>query len=426
MNGVVELEQRNQGILVLVLNLLCRFLESRKHGTLCTGEVLSGITVLTNLCEDLLHEDELIRHEGIVDYEINRSGVALDVKDGIVEGEEVTKDGIVLTVYLFESCFGRGILLQDTLLNNLVNGGGRERKSCLESCLNSRELISANTDDLVDCFLTRAYNPYLAHALATDLLGERLEVEKHIRVSSYVLSDLVDHEQEAEVSRLLAYIVIDVGNELCDGEFGCALIVEPILRIFLAHVENFHQCGNDELAVECGRFSLLNPRLAFLFLEDTTEGFGLALLVNVLFEHCNLEVVAVKAKVVIEHLRKYTKNCGLILVDRAFNIDVEKDGFGLTTSRTVNHHKGRRIVLKFGTESLNALYSLNLTVCKEVGKHLQEVRFTASKEARNPHTHISGGLIESIAVVVEEGNEVLLQLLGDDVFSNFLFDYIVA
>ena len=63
MYGIIEAEERHKGILVLLLDFLCRFLEAGQHGTLTTGQVLAGISVLADFSKYLLHNDELIRHE---------------------------------------------------------------------------------------------------------------------------------------------------------------------------------------------------------------------------------------------------------------------------------------------------------------------------------------------------------------------------
>lgn len=54
------------------------------------------------------------------------------------------------------------------------------------------------------------------------------------------------------------------------------------------------------------------------------------------------------------------------------------------------------------------------------------MRFTASKEAGNPHTDVCRRLVKGIAVITEEGHEVLFQLIGNHIFTDFLFDYIIA
>ena len=128
----------------------------------------------------------------------------------------------------------------------------------------------------------------------------------------------------------------------------------------------------------------------------------------------------------VEHLCENTKNGSLVFIDGTLDIDIEKDGLSLAPGGLVDQHKGRRIVFKFLPEHLDCRNAVDVFVLKDVGQHFQEVRFTTSKEARDPYANIIRRLIERLAVVVKEADEVLLQFLGDDIFSYFLLDDIGA
>ena len=125
---------------------------------------------------------------------------------------------------------------------------------------------------------------------------------------------------------------------------------------------------------------------------------------------------------VIEHLSEDAEYRSLVLIDRAFNVDVEKNGLGLATGSLVDQHECGRIIRKLLTEHFDRRNTANRLILKDVRKHLQEVRFTTSKEAGDPHTDIVRGFIKGVAIVVKEANEVLLQFFRDDVLSNFLLD----
>ena len=127
---------------------------------------------------------------------------------------------------------------------------------------------------------------------------------------------------------------------------------------------------------------------------------------------------------VIEHLSKDTEDSGLVFVDGAFNVDVEQDGLGFTTSRFVNQHEGCRIILKLLAEHFNGSGCSHRLVFKNVGQHLQKVRFTTSKEAGNPHADIICWLVKAITVIVEKADEVLLQFSGNHILTDFLLDHI--
>ena len=65
---------------------------------------------------------------------------------------------------------------------------------------------------------------------------------------------------------------------------------------------------------------------------------------------------------VIEHLRKDSHNGSFVLIDGAFDIDIEKNGFGLTTSCTINLHESGRIVLKLLAEHLYGSSTANRSI----------------------------------------------------------------
>ena len=126
MYGIIEAEERDQSVLVLVLNLLRRLLETGKHRALTTGKVLAGVTVLTDLRKDLLHDDELIRNKREVYSKLVCTGKALDIQDGVREAEEIAKHRVVFLIETFQLLLNIRFLLQNTLLDNLIHGGRRQ------------------------------------------------------------------------------------------------------------------------------------------------------------------------------------------------------------------------------------------------------------------------------------------------------------
>ena len=149
-------------------------------------------------------------------------------------------------------------------------------------------------------------------------------------------------------------------------------------------------------------------------------------MLNVMLQHGELQVVAVEAQMVVEHLGKDAQNSRLVLVDGAFHVDVEQNRFRLASGGFINHHEGGGIIGELLPKALDGSDSLDFPVLQNVGQHLQEVGFTAAKEAGNPHAGIRGRRIKGVAVIAEEGHEMLLQLIGDDVFVQLLFDDIIV
>ena len=88
MYRVIELIERHKGVFILVFDFLRRLLEAGQHGAFAARKVLAGVAVLADLCENLLDDDELIRHKGEGRAELRCAGKALDVEDRIIKGKQ--------------------------------------------------------------------------------------------------------------------------------------------------------------------------------------------------------------------------------------------------------------------------------------------------------------------------------------------------
>ena len=86
----------------------------------------------------------------------------------------------------------------------------------------------------------------------------------------------------------------------------------------------------------------------------------------------------------------------------------------------IDQHECCRIILKLFTESFYGTNTLYLLISKQVGEHLQKVRFTTSKEAGNPHSDICSAFTEGFSIIIKEGNEMLLQISGNNILVQFL------
>ena len=88
MYRVIELIERNKSVFILVLYLLRRLLEAGQHGAFTARKVFAGVSVLADFRENLLDDDELIRHKGEGRAELRCAGKALDVEDRVIEGKQ--------------------------------------------------------------------------------------------------------------------------------------------------------------------------------------------------------------------------------------------------------------------------------------------------------------------------------------------------
>ena len=87
MYGIIKTEERNKCVFILLLNFLCSFLETGQHGTLTTGQVLTGISMFPDFSKYLLHDDELIWHEREVLCKFPRTRIAFNVQNRAAEAE---------------------------------------------------------------------------------------------------------------------------------------------------------------------------------------------------------------------------------------------------------------------------------------------------------------------------------------------------
>ena len=188
-----------------------------------------------------------------------------------------------------------------------------------------------------------------------------------------ILANLVNHKQQTKVGRLGIHIGFHVFHKLCDRNFCCSFIIKPCLGIILTHVQNFHQCRNDELAIKSKGTAHFQPGLSFLFFKNSAELLGHALLINITLHHSNFQIFTVKSQMAIEHFGKDTKNGRLIFIAESLNINIKQNRLSRSLCSTVDQHKGCRIVLKLFSETLYTTDTLYLFIFQKVRKHFQKV-----------------------------------------------------
>ncbi len=419
MYRVVELIERHKGVLVLVFDFLCRLLEAGQHGAFAARKMLAGVAVLTDLRENLLDDDELIRNKGEGRAELCRAGKALDVEDGVIEGKQTLETRSLFLVLHLQKMICILRFRQNTLFDDLINGRGRQAQAGIEASLNLGEVIAGDSYDGINRFLTRDHDPDLAPAFVTDFFNQRLQIHHQIAIVTDVLTDLIHAEQEAEVSFLAVYILLDLRDELLDAHVGVLFAVEPVAGCCLAHAENRLQNLNHIVLEEGGGIAGVDPLVPVDFLKSSAEGVCLALLVNEAFQLRHLEVFAIEAAVVIEHLCKDTQHSGLVLVDRSFDVDVEQDGFRGNADAFLHRRIHHRIV-KLVRKVIKGVFAVHLFVGEKVGEHFQEVRFTTSKEAGNPDADFVGRIVDGFDVVIKERGKMTPQFFRDNVLAEFL------
>ena len=122
----------------------------------------------------------------------------------------------------------------------------------------------------------------------------------------------------------------------------------------------------------------------------------------------------------VKYLRKNTQDRRFIFCQRTLGINVEKNCFcrNLDAVFQLGIHHG---IIKFICKVLHRLFSADRLIGKQIGEYLQKVRFTASKETRDPHTDFVGRLLQRALIVIQKSIEMPAQFLCDNVFRQFLY-----
>ena len=196
----------------------------------------------------------------------------------------------------------------------------------IKASLNLGEVITGNLDNGVDSLLACHHDPDLASALRTDLFDDRLQIDHEVSIVTDVLTDFIHHEQKSEVLALAVNIFFDVGTELSNAEFVGLFAVKPISSCLFAHTENRLQHFNNIVFKEGKAVTGFYPRRTVDFFKLLAEECGLALLLNEAFQLGDLQVIAIEAAVIIEHLSKDAQNSGLIFCERTFDVNIEQNG----------------------------------------------------------------------------------------------------
>ena len=287
------------------------------------------ISVLANFTEDLLQKPKLVWNKWEISCKIFCPGESLDVKHAILEREQVSQNRIVRLVNRAQR-FGRfGSLFQDSLLNDFVCRTGRQRKTGLETRLDSGEFVFASLDDFVNRLLPGANHPNLALALAPDFFDKGLQVQKQIGIRAHILADFIDHKEQAVILGLLRNIFLNFFNKRSDAEFRFSLVGYPFCRFVFGHAKNLRHRLRNRLTFERkSRLTGRNPILACNLFKCVPELLRLAFGFYVLFQAGNFQVFAIKAQETVEHLGKNAQDGSPVLVRKSFDIDIEKNRVG--------------------------------------------------------------------------------------------------
>ena len=116
---------------------------------------------------------------------------------------------------------------------------------------------------------------------------------------------------------------------------------------------------------------------------------------------------------VVEHFQEHIYNSILVgfAIGFALCVDVEDDDVRRCIGRQLHirkHHRIGDFLIIY--EIINGPLAADYFIVQNVGEDLQQVRFTTSEEAGNPHAHLGSLAIDALCVCREEICKMTLQL----------------
>ena len=142
----------------------------------------------------------------------------------------------------------------------------------------------------------------------------------------------------------------------------------------------------------------------------------------------DMRVIAAEAQALVEDLQEDTKDGVAAVTAISLAVDVEQQHirFGGDGALDIS---GEHRVGDFALKKIDGLARdgvlADLFVFQQVGKDLQEVRFTRTEETGDPHPYSPRrilGAVQGSQVAFKKAAQMLIQLAGDDVLIQLLPD----
>ena len=371
---------------------------------------------------------ELIRYKGVDLGKVFGARIQL-LFCRVIEYNQVLDNRCLLLIKQSERLRSRFRLFKDSLLDNGIHICRREGETGIKPTLNFGEVVALDLGDGVDVLLAGHDDPSFAHALLTKFLGNGLEIEHQLGIIADVLPDFIHQKYNMVVVPLALDIALDALGEVLDAD-GIRLhrLFAPVPCRCLAHEihrnKGIYHAVLDEVEVLPG----VLPRVAVFFLKSSLKLIVAAFLGKPPFQIGNMGDGTAEALHLIEDFEEYIDDGIFVLLAVCFalGVDVEEDYIRRGVSRQLHVGKYHWVYDLFILDKVVHRLSVpDLTVFQKVGQDFQEVRFTASKEAGNPHAHLWCCFYNPLFIGRVEIGKVLLKLAGNDIFLKLLRDICV-
>ena len=179
------------------------------------------------------------------------------------------------------------------------------------------------------------------------------------------MPNLIHHEQQPEVFALSVHVFTDISRQLGNAKLVRLLAVEPVPRGLFAHTK--HRLKHfDHVIFKKGKgIAGFQPRCTIHLFKGLAKCLRFALFFNEAFQLRNFQIIAIKAAVIVKHLRENAQNSGFILCNRTLYVDIKQDGFCRSCTaprRSRFHHR----VVKFIGKVIHHPPAAYLLVGKQV------------------------------------------------------------
>ena len=160
----------------------------------------------------------------------------------MTERKQVFQHLMILFILLLEQLFCNFCFSKNSLFDDFVHGRRTQTQPCIESSLNLRKIIAADFGNAVNCLLRSYHDPNSAAAFRSDFFHNGLQVQHKVRIRADILTNLVNHKQQAVVFSFAFHVFFDFTHKLFNAQFNFFFAIEPITGSGFTHAKCFTHC----------------------------------------------------------------------------------------------------------------------------------------------------------------------------------------
>ena len=388
--ALIECIERDEDAFFLILKALGGAEIHTQHGAFAIGAVFAGTAKQTDSIQHLAQQIELIGNKGVHLCEIRRILVQFHFRHIARELEQRIKGICLSGIKRFQFGLRFCTLFQDTLLDNFCHIAGRQGQPGVKAALNLGEVYIIDSLNFINGFLCGDQNPRFAMALNCQIMLQRLKIQHHIGVITDVLTNLIHAENHMMIVALTFNMFTDELGKIfrADAVFF-AHTVTPAACRFLTHHTLLNQCLHKRILCKVDASHSIIPAAAFQFFYTVTELLQLSICIQLPLQICHARILVGITQFLVECPQK---NHGDHIAcsgttGAALGGNIEQDHVRADTFCCADVCQNLRVRNLIVLDKIfQCRLACNFFIADQVRQHLQEVRFTTSKEAGNPDT----------------------------------------